>query len=220
MFKNTLGVIDKIKKDINIATVVLEVLINLVIIGFNVYALYNSIVNDNIFGIVISTAVLIALLICYVMHFVTRKNKSKKAKAVERKAKRYYRFLKRVKKNAYKIIKTMAIFAPFTANISIILIMPLLIIIAVPFIIQIIIKYINAQLDALKNAFIEDVKQPFEATGEAVDKAWKKIFKKKEGHLQRPNGSTTFFDESDLEVYGDDSAKNYNEHEEEQLIIL
>ena len=90
MFKNTLGVIDKIKKDINIATVVLEVLINLVIIGFNVYALYNSIVNDNIFGIVISTAVLIALLICYVMHFVTRKNKSKKAKAVERKAKRYY----------------------------------------------------------------------------------------------------------------------------------
>ena len=26
---------------------------------------------------------------------------------------------------------------------------------------------------------MEDVKRPFEATGEAIDKAWKKIFKKK-----------------------------------------
>jgi len=198
MFKNTLRVIDKIKRDIQIASIALEIIINLTIIGLNVYTLYDFIVHENILGAVITVLLLVSLVFFFIMKLVIRKNKSNEAKAIKKEAKKYYKFFKKLKRNADKIIQTIIAFMSFTTSISKILIIPILIMIALPFILNLLMKYVASQIETFKNAFMEDVKEPFEAAGETIGNTWSSIFKKKEKKSQLADVNATIFDESDL----------------------
>lgn len=206
MFKNTLRVIDKIKRDIQIASIALEIIINLTIIGLNVYTLYDFIVHENILGAVITVLLLVSLVFFFIMKLVIRKNKSNEAKAIKKEAKKYYKFFKKLKRNADKIIQTIIAFMSFTTSISKILIIPILIMIALPFILNLSMKYVASQIETFKNAFMEDVKEPFEAAGETIGNTWSSIFKKKEKKSQLADVNATIFDESDLIAFDEVSS--------------
>lgn len=206
MFKNTLRVIDKIKRDIQIASIALEIIINLTIIGLNVYTLYDFIVHENILGAVITILLLVSLVFFFIMKLVIRKNKSNEAKTIKKEAKKYYKFFKKLKRNADKIIQTIIAFMSFTTSISKILIIPILIMIALPFILNLSMKYVASQIETFKNAFMEDIKEPFEAAGETIGNTWSSIFKKKEKKSQLADVNATIFDESDLIAFDEVSS--------------